>query len=420
MGAHNRVRVLSVVSGLVVALGGCAPGSVSDLMTEPATMVAKTTTGVVLDQLPPPRQPLDVAVYAFPDMTGQNKENDSFAEFSHAVTQGGAAILTDVLTKAGDGKWFNVVERTGVQQLVQERTIIQNTRNALYGKSAPLLQPLRFAGVILEGGIIGYDTNETTGGAGAAWLGLGADTQYRRDQVTVALRAVSVQTGRVMASVTTTKEVYSVLVHGSYFYFLAVDKLLQAEAGYTRTSPVTLAVREGVQLAVYSLIFEGVRDGLWQFKDPAAGRAFMKGLDDQERAIAPSDADLASPPPPAPGPAAPATPEPALGSAPEPSPTPTAQPSPVSDNGSTPVLSPTPQGSLVASRGPRRSSPPEATPTPALAAAPAPTPTPTPSPEASSVVSLANAPSVSLANAPSSPPSPDASSGGLSTDAPVY
>ena len=30
-----------------------------------------------------------------------------------------------------------------------------------------------FAGMILEGGIIGYDTNVETGGTGARWLGIG-------------------------------------------------------------------------------------------------------------------------------------------------------------------------------------------------------------------------------------------------------
>jgi curli production assembly/transport component CsgG len=171
---------------------------------------------------------------------------------------------------------------------------------------------LRFAGVILDGGIIGYDSNETTGGLGATYLGIGADTQYRQDIVTVALRAVSVQTGRVLASVTTTKTVYSVLVHGSAFQFVAVDRLLQAEAGFTKNAPTTLAVREGIQLAVYALIFEGAKDGLWTFKDPVAGAAFMRSLEEHKKAMqytlasrpsaapAPSPPQAASLPPPPP------------------------------------------------------------------------------------------------------------------------
>jgi curli production assembly/transport component CsgG len=167
---------------------------------------------------------------------------------------------------------------------LQERQIIQNTRTAAEGDKAPALPPLRFAGVLLEGGIIGYDSDETTGGIGANYLGIGPDAQYRQDIITVALRAVSVQSGRVLASVTTTKTIYSILIHGSAFQFAAVDQLLQAELGFTKNSPATLGVREGVQLAVYALIFEGVKNNLWQFKDKAAGDAFMRELDRQRKA----------------------------------------------------------------------------------------------------------------------------------------
>jgi len=296
---------------LACVLAGCAPGSADDPLSRAATMIQATTTGIVLEKLPPPVRPLDVAVYSFPDLTGQNKENDNFAEFSHALTQGGADILTDVATKAGGGRWFNVVERAGLQSLLQERQIIQNTRNSIFGKKAEGLPALRFAGIILQGGVIGYDTNQTTGGLGANYLGIGGTTNYREDVVTVALRAVSVSTGRVVASVTTTKTIYSVLLDGSIFKFVAVDKLLQIEGGFTRNAPITLGVREAVQLAVYSLIFEGVKNNLWQFQDAVAGRTFMAELDAQQRAvdvqlILPGAPSVPSPPAPTPPPTPPA------------------------------------------------------------------------------------------------------------------
>ncbi|GJD35130.1 CsgG/HfaB family protein [Methylobacterium aerolatum] len=279
-------RAIAVVA-LAQSLGACVAltGSASDPLTQPATLVQPTQTGIILDKLPAPVQPLDVAVYTFPDLTGQNKPNDNFAEFSRATTQGGAAILTDVLVKAGGGRWFNVVERNELASLLQERQIIQNTRTAIEGTKAKGLPPLRFAGIALQGGIIGYDSNETTGGVGANYLGIGGNVSYRQDIVTVALRAVSVQTGRVLASVTTTKTIYSVLVNGTVFRFAAVDQLLQAEAGFTKNSPTTLAVREGIQLAVYSLIFEGVRNNLWKFRDVEAGASFLRALDERRKAV---------------------------------------------------------------------------------------------------------------------------------------
>lgn len=262
-------------------------GTAKDPMDEAATLVPATKTGLVLDVLPPPRRKLDVSIYTFPDLTGQNKSNDNFAEFSRALTQGGAAILTDVVVKAGGGAWFDVAERADLQPLLQERQIIQNTRTAIDGDKAQTLPPLRFAGILLDGGVIGYDTNETTGGVGAVYLGVGPNVQYRQDIVTVALRAVSVQTGRVLASVTTTKIVYSIDVSGTGFLFVAVDKLLQADVGFTKNTPPTLAVREGIQLAVYSLIFEGVKNRLWDFKDRAAGEAFMRELEKHQKAVPP-------------------------------------------------------------------------------------------------------------------------------------
>ncbi len=268
------------------SLGGCVTaGSADDPIAQPATMVAPTKTGLVLDDLPPPKRKLDVAVYSFPDLTGQNKQGENFAEFSRAVTQGGAAILSDELTKAGRSRWFDVVERAELTSLLQERQIIQNTRQAALGGKAPGMPPLRFAGIILDGGIIGYDTNESTGGAGARYLGIGGNANYRRDMVTVTLRAVSVQTGRVLSSVTTTQTLYSVALQGGTFKFVKVDALLEIEAGVTRNQPSSLAVREAIQMAVYALIMDGAKKGAWQFADPALGAAYISTFEEHQRAV---------------------------------------------------------------------------------------------------------------------------------------
>jgi curli production assembly/transport component CsgG len=117
---HRRSVLL--VSAIALTLGGCAiAGGIDDPAAQLPELTPDTKTGVVLDAIPAPTKPLDIAVYTFPDLTGQNKENDSFAEFSRAITQGGASILVDVLTRAGGGKWFNVVERGDLNSLIQER-----------------------------------------------------------------------------------------------------------------------------------------------------------------------------------------------------------------------------------------------------------------------------------------------------------
>ncbi|BCG89003.1 MULTISPECIES: CsgG/HfaB family protein [unclassified Mesorhizobium] len=265
-----KVAGLLALTGLV--LSGCQTGQ--QLPTPPAHLESLTKTTHRLSDVPAPAVPVDVAVYDFPDLTGQAKPNENFAEYSRAVTQGGANILIDVLKSAGRGNWFRVVERGGLKNLVQERTLIENTQRA-YGKGLPNLPPVRFAGLILEGGIVGYDSNEQTGGAGARYLGIGGDVTYRSDLVTISLRAVSVQTGEILVSTTTSKQIYSFEVRGGAYTFAAPTELLEAEIGTSYNDPGHLAVREGMELAVYSLIVQGVKQGLWKLSDQSRAPALI-------------------------------------------------------------------------------------------------------------------------------------------------
>ncbi len=57
-----------------------------------------------------------------------------------------------------------MVERAGLANLLQERQLIRATRQEFEGGEAKPLPPIRFAGLIVEGGIIGYDANTVTGG----------------------------------------------------------------------------------------------------------------------------------------------------------------------------------------------------------------------------------------------------------------
>jgi curli production assembly/transport component CsgG len=251
-------------------LGGCNSIGVNDTLAQPPVVTPPSQTRLYLENLPPPARKIDVALYSFPDLTGQNKPNENYADYSRAVTQGGAAFVMDALGRAGNGQWFAVVERNGLQNLLQERQLIRATRQEFDGPKAAPLPPIRFAGLILEGGILGYDANQLTGGAGARWLGIGGDVRYRRDVVTVGMRLVSVQSGEQLISITTTKTIYSLAVSASAYRFVSLNKLLEAEAGFTRNEPTQFAVRQTIDLGVYSLIMEGARKGLWTFKDKAA------------------------------------------------------------------------------------------------------------------------------------------------------
>ena len=213
---------------------------------------------------------ITIAVYSFTDKTGQRKPADSIANLSSAVTQGAEVWVIKALSDVGNGSWFEVLERIGLDNLIKERQLIRNTRD-VYEKELPNgptpLKPMKFAGLILEGGIIGYDSNVAVGGLGARYLGVGAQTEYRVDTVTVVMRIVSVSTGKVMLSVATEKTIASSRSGIDMFKFFDLGtKLVEAENGYSVNEPVNYAVRAAIEAGVVELINEGERRGLWKFK----------------------------------------------------------------------------------------------------------------------------------------------------------
>ena len=242
--------------------------------TSLAYIPRKTETQRLLEALPPPQRPVAVAVYDFTDQTGQFKPTDQTQTLSRAVSQGAASILVKALQDAGDRSWFTIVERENLKNLLNEREIIREMRERYLGEKGvnpQALPALLFAGVLLEGGIIGYDTNTVTGGAGAAFLGIGGHTDYRQDTVTVYLRAVSVRTGEVLTTVTASKTIASKAIDANAFKFVAFKKLLEAEAGITTNEPEELALQEAIEKAVYDMVLEGTELKLWSFADQKAG-----------------------------------------------------------------------------------------------------------------------------------------------------
>ncbi|MGI9419276.1 MAG: CsgG/HfaB family protein [Geminicoccaceae bacterium] len=252
----------------------CNPNSPL-IQTAAPTSIETTATYEALRNLPAPKQPVPVAVYSYPDLTGQFKAAETVSTNSRAVTQGAVWMLVKSLKDAAAGRWFKVIQRANLDNLLKERQIIRETRGRVEqdtGQSQPGLPSLLFAGVILEGGIIGYDSNTVTGGLGARYLGIGGDVQYRQDTVSVYLNAVSSQTGEVLKSVMTRKTVVSYGMRGSVFKFVSFQKLLEGETGYTVNEPGQIALAQAVEHAVRSMIIEGALEGLWQFEDEIAGK----------------------------------------------------------------------------------------------------------------------------------------------------
>jgi curli production assembly/transport component CsgG len=201
-------------------------------------------------------------------LTGQRKSKGNLALFSTAVSQGSSNWLIKALKDAGGGTWFTVVERTFLDNLIQERQLIRNQRESYIGSEAQALRPLLYAGIILEGGIISYDSNLFTGGVGARYFGVGASTSWRKDQVTISLRAVSTQTGEVLLSVNTLKTILSVKAGIDTIKFLDMDtNALEIETGVAENEPVSYAVRAAIEQAVIGMIEEGINRNLWKYRE---------------------------------------------------------------------------------------------------------------------------------------------------------
>ena len=264
---------------LAIALLSCLVGACSTQNTKAMKgempFVESTPTKELLRQMPPPiNTPTDgegnpvkitVAVYDFPDETGQRKQ----VGLSTAVSQGADVWVIQSLMAVGKGDWFSVVERANLANLTKERQLIRNTRE-LYDGSLPTdaLAPMLFAGLILEGGIVGYDTNTTSGGAGARFLGLGANDQYRTDQVTVSLRLVAVQTGEILLTVSSTKTIASTSNGADVFRFLDLGtRALEIESGNAANEPINYAIRTAIEYAVLQMLYEGKEIGLWDWAD---------------------------------------------------------------------------------------------------------------------------------------------------------
>jgi curli production assembly/transport component CsgG len=306
---------------LAATLSACAYTPAPAVMSKLPVYPLKTTSQAMLNDLPPPEHPVAVAVYGFTDQTGQFKLITTGQTLSRAISQGGSAMLVRSLQQAGNRSWFTIVEREQLKDVLNERQLIREMRKQYLGETnvnPQALPPLLFAGVLLEGGVVGYDTNTVTGGIGASLLGIGGDAKYQQDTVTVYLRAVSVKTGEVLASVTTSKTITSYAVDANVFRYIGATSLLETENGFTTNEPALLALQQAIDKAVYGVIMEGVDLKLWNFADqnaawPAVWRYNQERdgmlsaqqvldaehrVDSRQRSAAPVNPDVPPPPPP--------------------------------------------------------------------------------------------------------------------------
>lgn len=305
--------LVAVIAALTLLASGCAVHQPLGSFSE-AELTPQTRAGADIAAFPQPKGKIPVAIYSFKDQTGQYKASPG-SSFSTAVTQGATAILIKALKDSG---WFLPVERENLQDILTERKIARALEQPTATPAPPLrnLTPLTAANLIIEGSIIGYDENVKTGGIGAKYFGISLSQQYRVDQVSVNLRAVDINTGQILESVSTSKTVYSILLDGGVYRFISFKRLLQAEVGVTATEPAAIAVEEAIRTALAHLIVQGIGNRLWTVMNPADLDApiLKEYMDSYTKSLAPVAGESAAPvtglqeSPAAPVPAEPAAP----------------------------------------------------------------------------------------------------------------
>jgi curli production assembly/transport component CsgG len=260
---------LSVITLALLAMTGCStirPHSNIEVSDQPT---ASTIQAKEFNSVPAPAgPPIAVAVYGFKDLTGQRKPSTTLSLFSTAVTQGAEAYMIKSLQDVGNRQWFTVVERVGLDNLLKERQMIKQTREIYEGAKAQMLPPLTMAGVIIDGGIIDYNSNVLTGGSGIAIFGIGPYTQYTQDQVVISLRLVSVQTGEVLTTVTIQKNLLSTQDGVTAVKFFNQNtNSFEFDSSQSFNEPGNYALRSAIEQGIVELIKKGERQGLWKYKE---------------------------------------------------------------------------------------------------------------------------------------------------------
>ena len=256
----------------VIFLSSCTNWSILNNYIPPVSLTKQSEVGTLINKdlanIGKPFVKPTIAVYptSFTDQTGQRRSNSSYASFSTAITQAPHAYLIRALKHASDGDFFDVVERVGLDNLTKERQLIRSTRKDF--KESKDLLPLTFAGLLMEGGVIGYESNIKSGGLGARYLGIGSTKEYRQDIVTVSLRTVSVSTGKVLTEVLTTKSILSVAISQDAFRFVSNDtELVEIENGMVENESVNIALQNAIETAVLETIKLGLDKNLWKILD---------------------------------------------------------------------------------------------------------------------------------------------------------
>jgi curli production assembly/transport component CsgG len=291
-------------------LAGCGQTTLRNAELGPRPVIGPLTlTAPALEGLAPPPHPITVAVYDFPDLTGQRRPGGVVADLSTAVTQGASSLVIEALKFAGGGAWFDVVDRTRDADQARERQILTDNEtakelklvagvasngkkpadpetnngnkeaDAKSKKSNSTIKPLRPADYIINGGVISFERSVLTNNASGAFLGLGGGGSRNRNFVSITMRLVKAQTSEVVQSITVHKSIDSIAAGifsknrinptGQYpdlllLRYPSLSDALDADFSGTIAELGEVALREAIEAAITDLICRGMERGIWR------------------------------------------------------------------------------------------------------------------------------------------------------------
>ena len=286
MSNQGRWMYATLVSLIALLPFGCA-ANMGERYTKdrPITNVTVTTKSE-LTILPKPAQKVPVSVWQILDETGQFRRSaGGGTELSHAVTQGAHHMLIKALNDSG---WFDVVERQGWPQLIQEIRIKEELRKRGVTTVKEDFTHLIVPQYMISGAITEFDDHPVSFGGGFGLRGGSASARASVSSVAVDLRITDVETGEVTDAVSIFKRIISHQTDFGIFRFIRFNWLLELEFGYTLNEPTDLAVREALEKAVVHLVVKGVKEGLPGFKpakdeDIKFFKEYMLDTDEIER-----------------------------------------------------------------------------------------------------------------------------------------
>lgn len=244
-----------ILISFVIFLASCS--SSNEEMSEP-----KIVEKIEYSSESPQNGKIVVGVYSYDDLTGQRKPSEN-STLSTAVTQGAENFLIDGLKEYSNSEWFRVVERKNVENIIRERQIIRSTRETV-DEELTDISPMLYAGILIEGGIIGYDSNVRSGGAGLRVFGAGVSEKYTSHKITVALRVVSVSTSEILLSIIVEKEVLSSSTNTNAMRFFDLEReVLEIETGMKENEAPSRAVKIAIDKAIHELVEKGIENQIW-------------------------------------------------------------------------------------------------------------------------------------------------------------